>query len=132
MPMTIQRAWEDHAAKDAMQLSMTLSLDGTAADLGRLGPDPAGATLRLTTAIAYLMGERDVQRAGVAYPNFRRAEDPADQREVELVIDAELWERFCREAERQGVSHERMLEHALFHLAADEDSGVFATRLEQR
>lgn len=114
-----------------MQLSLTVSLAAAAIDLGQLDPDRETAAQRLTTAIAYLMGERDPDRPGVAYPDFRRSKEPADCRELELTVDAELWGRFHDEAERQGVSSDRLLEHALLHLATDEDSGAFAARLER-
>jgi hypothetical protein len=111
--------------------SMTLALGGFGRQAieeqaSRYGLPPEKLVSR---AVQYYLADRDVKRAARRTPRFRReAEAPGDL-ELELDLDAEAWKALREESKRQGVSIERVLEHAAMYLLADLDSGRVAARI---
>src|SRR5262249_38961610 len=88
--------------------------------------DPAGPSPGLSQAIRYYLADRGEGRSAWPYPKFLRgveAADPAEGFEVSIEIDEAAWRDFSVEAERQGVSTRRLLQHAALYMAADRDSG---------
>lgn len=99
-----------------------MSLDGDH------GGAPGG---RLAAAARYFLEQADSGGAAYAYPDFRRQEGHEQRHEVEVVISADLWKRLAAEADRQGVSPDRMLEHAAFYFAAAGDAGGISGRIAE-
>jgi hypothetical protein len=91
-----------------------------------------GLPRSLMLAIRYYLAERDSRRPAWAYPDLRR-EDPesvGDGRiELEVSLEVAAWKAFREEAERQGVSVDRLAEHAALYFAADLDSGRLSRRI---
>ncbi len=112
-----------------MHLQVIVSI--SAGSLQLLGATEGSDDLarRRATAVAYFMAERDPARPGWAYPDFRRQYGDGPRTRCEVAIDGDLWARFRSEAERQRVTSDELLEHALLYLAAGEDSGALAERL---
>jgi hypothetical protein len=82
----------------------------------------------LSRAAAYLDGELPTRRAAVLAPRFK----PGGRRmprEIRFEVSRDCWQRLESEAGRQGVSLERLLEHAAMLYLADIDSGRIANRL---
>jgi hypothetical protein len=121
-----------------MPRSVTVSLSRACLDLlpGEVEVEPGRG---LVAAIAYFLAERSSGEAGHAYPDFRRdgAREPGRQLDdagephasFALTVGDDLWRRFEAEAERQGVSTDRLLEHAALFLAAQADAGKLAERI---
>jgi hypothetical protein len=95
--------------------------------------DGDGLPRSLTLAILYYLAERDSRRPAWSYPAHLRREDPEPVGdgpiELEVSLDDAAWKAFGEEAERQGVSVERLAEHAALYLAADMDSGRLSRRI---
>lgn len=91
--------------------------------------DRAELATRLAAAIVYYLADGSSTQAGWDFPDFRRSDNDGVGTSVELVLDAELWDEFAEEAERQGVSTNQLLEHAALYLVAAQDSGRVAKRL---
>jgi hypothetical protein len=82
----------------------------------------------LTRAAAYFDAELPTARAAMLVPTFKPG-GRGIPREVRLEISRDCWEHLESEAERQGASLERVLEHAALLYLADIDSGRVAERL---
>lgn len=112
------------------QRDLTIALSvGALSIAGRREGADGALSRRLAVAVASYMGEADPTRPGWRFPEFRRGVEVEDRRPCELRVDGDLWERFSAEADRQGVSAEDLLEHALLYFAAQQDSGALAERL---
>lgn len=87
-----------------------------------------GALLR--EAVRYYLADRETSRIGWRYPRFRR-EAPIAEEGLDVVVDVDdaTWRQFEAEAEAQGVSVERLLEHAALYYVADIDSGRATARI---
>jgi hypothetical protein len=94
--------------------------------------DADGLPRSLMLAILYYLAERDSRRPAWPYPDLRR-EDPEPVGdgpiELEVSLDDAAWKAFRKEAERQGVSVDRLAEHAALYFAADLDSGRLSRRI---
>ena len=79
-------------------------------------------------AVRYYLSERDSGRMALRVPRFTQgaARDPA--LELKLDLDPDSWRELDEEAQRQKVSVERLLEHAMLYFLADLDAG----RVERR
>jgi hypothetical protein len=90
--------------------------------------DPAAAVRQ---AVYYYLSDADSGRAGWSHPRFRRAGEEAagPTIEVPVTVDEGTWRAFADEAERQGVTVEELLRHALLYFAADLDAGRVAARI---
>lgn len=108
-----------------MKRSVSVRLGAFAVDAlaGRVetGSDPApGDVLR---AIQFYLGQSRRRGPGWAYPAFMRGQSPSAGVEFKLDIDDALWSSLGREAARQNVTVEQLLEHASMYYAAQMDSG---------
>lgn len=89
---------------------------------------PAGNRLgaSVQSALAHYRSERGSGRPEWPCPGF--LSDPGDDAAIELEVelDEALWLWLEREAGEQGVSLERLAEHAVLYFAADLDAGRLA------
>jgi hypothetical protein len=63
----------------------------------------------------------DAAESGWSCPSFLAQRQRDEDVELSLSIDDELWKSLEAEAERQNVSTEQMLEHAVLYFAAEFD-----------
>ena len=79
-------------------------------------------------AVRYYLSDRGSGRMALRVPRFSQdaAREPA--LEFELDLDPDTWRELDEEAERQEVSVERLLAHAIIYFLADLDAG----RVERR
>ena len=79
-------------------------------------------------AVRYYLSDRGSGRIALTVPRFSReaAHEPA--LELKLDLDPDSWREIEVEAERQGVSVERLLAHAIVYFLGDLDAG----RVERR
>ena len=73
-------------------------------------------------AIRCYLDHRESPSPGWAYPPFLRGRKPVQGVEVQLHIDAGLWKSLGEEALSQEVSAPQLLEHAVLHLAAEDNA----------
>lgn len=103
--------------------------------LGALGGsfkrDSSSLARSLMQAIRYYLADQDSGRVGWTYPSFRLDDRPHSTVEVQIEIDEPVWAAFSREADRQGVSADQLLQHAVLYFAADRDSGRLAQRITE-
>ena len=101
--------------------------------LGSLGGafrrDSASLARSLMQAIRYYLADQESGQAGWPYPSFRRGDQHDPTHEVQIEIDGAIWEAFSREADRQGVSTSRLLQHAVLYFTADRDGGRLTQRI---
>jgi hypothetical protein len=95
------------------------------------GPSAGASTLSrdLVQAIRYYLADERLKRAGWVYPAFRRDGSFDPSVEVQVEVDELVWRAFAREAERQDVSTDQLLQHAVLYFAADRDDGRLAQRI---
>ncbi len=98
------------------EISLRALRGETRAESGSLGPP-------LALAIRHYLTEKDSPRAGWAYPRFHRDRVYGEGVQVQITIDEAPWEALEREADRQGVSAERLAEYAALYFAADLETG---------
>jgi hypothetical protein len=113
-----------------LQRLLTLSLEEFGAstleaEAERYSVSPAELGSR---AVRYYLSDRDSGRMALRVP--RLSQDPARKPALELTLDLDpdSWRELEEEAERQQVSVERLLEHAIVYFLADLDAG----RVERR
>lgn len=97
------------------------SVEGEGTDAGEL-------SLALARAIRHYLADRDSGRISWPCPLFL-GDEPRARRPVSVAVDDELWRELTTEAERQEVSPDQLVEHALLYLAADIDSGRLTARI---
>jgi predicted DNA-binding ribbon-helix-helix protein len=89
------------------------------------------STLVARAALYYLV-ERESDSLAARVPRFSR-EPPAERKEgllrVTIELNAAAWRDLDRATESEGLSVERLLEHAALLLLADLESGRVAARL---
>lgn len=78
---------------------------------------------KVVEAIRCYLGDRDTYGPGWAFPRFLREEEYPEEVAVRLEIDSELWDLLEEEAERQGVSPQKMVSHASLYVAGELDAG---------
>lgn len=100
-----------------------LAFDGLAA------PDRVSAGGRLLSAVRCYLGDRGANQAAWPYPAFLRGSKPQIDVSLELEIKDDLWHSFEAEAERQDVSPQQLLEHAVFYFVAELDAGRITQRI---
>jgi hypothetical protein len=114
-----------------MRRSMTLALG----DFGRQAIEEQASRYGLapeefvSRAAQYYLADRGLKRPARRTPRFRREAGAPEELELELDLDAGAWTALRQESKRQGVSLERVLEHAALYLLADLDSGRVAARI---
>jgi hypothetical protein len=113
-----------------LQPLLTLSLEEFGAstlegEAERLSVTPAELGRQ---AVRYYLSDRDSGRMALRVPRLSGggAREPA--MELELELDDDAWRELDEEAQRQGVSLERLLEHAVVYFLVDLDAG----RVERR
>jgi hypothetical protein len=95
------------------------------------GPSVDGPALSrsLAEAVRYYLTDRDAGRAGWSYPSFIDEDGDGADHEAQLTIDDATWLEFTAEAERQGVSADQLLQHAVLYFMADRDTGRLTQRI---
>lgn len=84
---------------------------------------------KIVDAIRCYLGDRGTYGPGWAYPRFLREEEYPEEVEVRLEIDGELWDLLKEEAERQGVSPQKMVTHASLYVAGEVNAGRATRRI---
>lgn len=84
---------------------------------------------KVVDAIRCYLGDRGTYGPGWAYPRFMREEEHPEEVAVQLEIDSELWDLLEEEAERQGVSPQKMVSHASLYVAGEVDAGRTTRRI---
>ncbi len=85
---------------------------------------------RIVRAIRCYLKDEGLGKAGWVYPEFlRETETTGPNVELELSIEVDLWRALEDEAERQHVSAQRLVEHAVFYLAAEINAGRVTRRI---
>jgi hypothetical protein len=84
---------------------------------------------RVVDAIRCYLGDRGTYGPGWAYPRFLREEEYPEEVALQLEIDGELWDLLEEEAERQGVSPQKMVTHASLYVAGEVDAGRATRRI---
>jgi hypothetical protein len=79
-------------------------------------------------AVRYYLSERASGRMALRVPRFTEDPDREPSLELKLDLDPDTWQELDKEAERQEVSIERLLAHAVMYFLADLDAG----RVERR
>jgi len=86
----------------------------------------------LTLALTYYESELASGRVAIDVPRFRRSSVGGETRTLKIPLDDDSLRRLEHEAERRGVTFERLSEHAALVLLADLDSGKVAERIIER
>lgn len=84
---------------------------------------------KVVDAIRCYLGDRGTYGPGWAYPRFLREEEYPEEVALQLEIDSELWDLLEEEAERQGVSPQKMVTHASLYVAGEVDAGRATRRI---
>lgn len=91
------------------------------------GPPPAAA---VDQAVRCYLGDRDRGGVGWACPTFLPEDANGGGPEpLSITLEDSLWAALEQEAETQGVSSERLLEHAILYFAAELDAGRITRRI---
>jgi hypothetical protein len=80
-------------------------------------------------AIRVYLNDKGAGEPGWAYPDPLRGRRPAEEVEMELSVDEDLWLALEREAADQGVTPQQLLEHAVLYFAAEIDAGRVTQRI---
>jgi hypothetical protein len=86
------------------------------------GEDRAELSKAFSRAIRHYLDDRDSGRIAWPYPRSLAGE-AGSQRAVTVEVDGQVWAELVTEAERQEVTPDQLVGHALLYLAADLDSG---------
>ena len=111
-----------------MSRSITLHIEAFGHDALRRTRNDGSRAPVVRTAVLYYLSDGELRRAGWPVPRFLRTATRTGP-ELEVHLDDETVGALEQEAERQGVSTERLTEHALMYFLADLDSGRVASRL---
>lgn len=95
-----------------------------ASTAGQTTPD-----VLLVRAIRYYLVERDSGRPGWPYSRLEGEDEAVGASVLELEVDGSAWVGFSREADRQKISTDRLLQHAALYYLADRDSGRLTQRI---
>lgn len=110
-------------------LAIGLSRFAFEALAGGAEEDAERVASRVQLAVRYYLADRDRGRPGWRYPAFLRDREAKEERTLDLRIDDVLWRSFKAEAGSQGVSTQRLVEHAVLYFAADIESGLVTQRI---
>lgn len=80
-------------------------------------------------AIRVYLKDKDSPGPGWTYPPFLRARRPVDAVQMQLDLDAELWQALSQEAINQDVTVQQLLEHAVLYFAAEDNAGRVTERI---
>jgi hypothetical protein len=114
-----------------MKHPVTVHLSGFACQVvaGEGGSGAEHVPARVIRAIRCYLSEKGPRGTGWSYPRFMRDEKPADDVALQLDIDDDLWRSLEEEAERQGVSPQKMVTHAALYVAAEVNAGRLTRRI---
>lgn len=76
---------------------------------------------RVIEAIRHYLADRGSARPGWRFPDFLPSASGAPAVALELSVEEGLWSSLEQEAVRQGVSAQRLAEHAALYFAAERD-----------
>jgi hypothetical protein len=96
---------------------------------GASARDPATIAASLMQAVRYYLTDQDSARLGWPCPSFEHDGQAGRTVEMEVSVDNAVWSSLSREAHRQGVSTDRLLQHAVLYFAGDRDSGRLTQRI---
>jgi hypothetical protein len=82
------------------------------------------------TASLYYLADRDADRPAWRVPAFVRDGLPKRGDGLQVALDDDTWRAVSEEADRQNVSGETLLRHALLYLHADLESGRLPGHLD--
>lgn len=116
-----------------MQRIVNVALGGFSFDSlgGAATRQPPTIAASLMQAIRYYLTDRDSSRLGWRCPSFEGVEQVGGMVEMELSVDGAVWSSLSQEARRQGVSTDRLLQHAALYFAAERDSGRLTQRIAE-
>ena len=80
-------------------------------------------------AVRYYLSDRDSERMAWKVPRMSHDTGRQQGLELELDLDPDTWRDLGEEAERQEVSVERLLTHAIIYFLADLDAGRVELRM---
>jgi hypothetical protein len=80
----------------------------------------------LERALRCYLGDKESAAPGWLYPDFLRDRDAVEEVELRLHVERDVWKALEEEARTQGVSLQRLLEHAVIYFAAQVDAGRIA------
>jgi len=80
-------------------------------------------------AVDYYLSDRDSGRMALRVPRLSQEAGRRPALELRLDLDPATWRELEEEAERQKVSVERLLEHAIVYFLADLDAGRVEWRM---
>jgi hypothetical protein len=95
----------------------------------QIGSNPAKLSRAFSWAIQHYLADRDSGRIGLQRPDFLVEAEPRSRHPVSIEVDGALWDEFRVEAERQELTADQLVEHAVLYLAADLDSGRLTERI---
>lgn len=84
---------------------------------------------KMVAAIRCYVGDRGSDRAGWRFPTFLGHDSAVGAIAIDLSIDEDLWRAFEDEADAQGVSAQRMAEHAALYFVAEFNAGHLTERM---
>jgi hypothetical protein len=105
------------------------ALAGRAKNETSSGVDSEPSTDDALRAIRFYLSDKGSQGPGWGYPEFLRGTSLGGKVDLDLSIENSLWLSLKKEAERQGVSVEQLVEHAALYYAAELDSGRVTERM---
>jgi hypothetical protein len=117
---------------DHVTRRFTLAVDefGRTSLLSRASHDGISVERLVQLAALYYARELSSGRIATRFPRFRREGKPGDDGlDVQIELKESTWVVLDREAERQSISTEALLEHAAMVYLADLDSGRVAQRI---
>ncbi len=122
----------------AVQRIVNVALGGFSLDSlgGAATRQPPTIAASLMQAIRYYLTDRDSSRLGWRCPSFEGVGiegvgQVGSMVEMELSVDGAVWSSLSQEARRQGVSTDRLLQHAALYFAAERDSGRLTQRIAE-
>ncbi len=80
-------------------------------------------------AIRVYLKDKDSPGPGWTYPTVPPARKPVDAVQMQLDLDAELWQALSQEAINQDVTVQQLLEHAVLYFAAEDNAGRVTERI---
>lgn len=115
-----------------MQRIVNVALGGFSLDSlgGASAREPATIAASLMQVVRYYLTDQGSARLGWPCPSFFEGDGRAGRTvEMEISVDDAVWDSLSREARRQGVSTDRLLQHAVLYFAGDRDSGRLTQRI---
>jgi hypothetical protein len=88
-----------------------------------------GVRSEMERAVRCYLSDRGSGRPAWPYPGFLRGSEAARDVALEIEVDDELWRAFEEESGRQGVSVEKLSEHAAVYFVAEVEAGRITQRI---